>query len=375
MADEFSLGKYPQSSALVVYSERKEIQLDPAYQRISGIWTLEKRQLLIDSLINGFDVPKLYFHEFVPPKKIRAKKYRYAIVDGKQRIQTIWDFIDGKISLSEDFEYIRDKSIKAGGLGYSQLAEKYPQLKSRFDATLLDIVTIRTSDIDLIEDMFSRLNEAVPLNAPEKRNAFGGPMPYAIQKVSDHKFFTKHIPFPDNRYRHRDLAAKFLFVEFSNEIVNTKKVDLDRFVRQFKTWRQEGRKEANQSAVAKLVEDTEKILSLMTSTFGTPDKLLRQVGMITLYFHLFRFIDLKKVGAISREMLGNFEKSRERNREIAEAKGETSEGIELSLLEFDKHSQTPNDAYAIRIRLSILLKFVSKHFGVAYDPAILAEPA
>jgi uncharacterized protein DUF262 len=373
MADEFSLGRYPQSSALVVYSERGEIQLDPDYQRISGIWTLEKRQLLVDSIINGFDVPKLYFHEFVPLKKIAGKKYRYAIVDGKQRIQTVWDFIDGKIALSEDFEYLRDSTVKAAGLGYSQLAEKYPQLKSRFDATPLDIVTIRTNDIDLIEDMFSRLNEAVPLNAPEKRNAFGGPMPRAIQKVSGHKFFAKHIPFPDNRYRHRDLAAKFIFIEFANDIVNTKKADLDRFVRQFKRWRQGGQKDATQAAVTKLVEDTEKTLSLMTSIFGTPDKLLRQVGMITLYFHLFRFIKLKKAGVISREMLAQFEKSRDKNRQIAEQRGETSAGVELALLEFDKHSQTPNDAYAIRIRLGILLRFLTKHFDLTYEPSILTE--
>src|SRR5258706_15827800 len=111
MTNEFGLGKYPQSSLLVVYSEREEIQLDPEYQRISGIWTREKRQLLIDSLINGFDVPKLYFHEFVPFKKIRSKKYRYAIIDGKQRLQTIWDFIDGNIALPEDFKYLRDDSI------------------------------------------------------------------------------------------------------------------------------------------------------------------------------------------------------------------------------------------------------------------------
>src|SRR5580704_5448332 len=135
--DEFSLGKYPQSSLLVVYSDRKEIELEPEYQRIGGIWTHEKRQLLIDSIINGFDVPKLYFHEFVPPKKIDGKKYRYAIIDGKQRVMTIWDFIEGNISLSEDFEYLRDNTIKAGGLGYAQLAEKYPQLKSRFDSTPL----------------------------------------------------------------------------------------------------------------------------------------------------------------------------------------------------------------------------------------------
>src|SRR5215471_21057116 len=116
MTNEFSLGVFPQSSILVVYSERQEIELEPDYQRIGGIWTREKRELLLDSLLNGFDVPKLYFHEFVPPKQKGSRKYRYAIIDGKQRLQTIWDFIDDKITLADDFKYLRDASIKAGGM-------------------------------------------------------------------------------------------------------------------------------------------------------------------------------------------------------------------------------------------------------------------
>ena len=36
--------------------------LEPLYQRQSEVWGEEKRQLFIDSLLNGFDVPKLYFH-------------------------------------------------------------------------------------------------------------------------------------------------------------------------------------------------------------------------------------------------------------------------------------------------------------------------
>lgn len=368
--NEFSLGKYPQSSLLIVYSERAEIQLNPSYQRIGGIWTPEKRQLLIDSLINGFDVPKLYFHEFVPPKRINGKTYRYAIVDGQQRLQTIWDFIAGKIALAEDFEYLRDPGIKLGGLGYSQLAERFPHIKSRFDATPLDITTIRTDDLELIEDMFSRLNEAVPLNAPEKRNAFGGPMPAAIRKVAALAFFTKHIPFPDKRYRHRDLAAKFMFIEYQKDIVNTKKADLDAFVRDFKN---KTTKSAT-TAVNAIVKDTEKTLTLMNRVFGTPDPLLRQVGMITLYFHLFRFIKLRKVGDVARDMLAAFEKRREKNRQLAEQKGEMDRTVDLNLLEFDKHSQTPNDAYALRIRLEILLKYLHDSYKVKYEKEILEEP-
>src|SRR5258708_15526022 len=147
--DEFSLGKYPQSSLLVVYSERHEIELDPEYQRISGIWTREKRQLLIDSLVNGFDVPKLYFHEFVPHKEKNGKKYRYAIIDGKQRLQTIWAFIDGNLPLAEDFKYLREDTFKAQGLDYPSLAKKYPHIKARFDGHPIAIAPIRKDAIGL----------------------------------------------------------------------------------------------------------------------------------------------------------------------------------------------------------------------------------
>jgi hypothetical protein len=39
--------------------------------------------------------------------------------------------------------------------------------------------------------MFSRLNEAVPLNAAEKRSAIGGPMALAIREISEHSFFNE----------------------------------------------------------------------------------------------------------------------------------------------------------------------------------------
>jgi hypothetical protein len=356
--DDFTLGKYPQSSLLVVYSDRKDIELDPEYQRIGGIWTHEKRQLLIDSLVNGFDVPKLYFHEFVPPKQKGGKKYRYAIIDGKQRLQTIWDFIDGKIPLAEDFKYLRDDSVKANGLDYATLATRYPQIKARLDATPLDIVTIRTDDIELIEDMFSRLNEAVPLNAPEKRGALGGPMPVAIRKVADHAFFKKHVPFPDSRYRHRDLAAKFLYVEFEDNIVNTKKSYLDEFVLTFRKWRKANDKRGSAGVVSALVRQAETTLGSMEDLFGIDDSLLRQVGMITVYYHLCRQVTKRSVTAVKREMLARFERDREKNREIVEETGEAGKNVDLELLEFDKHSQTPNDAYAIRIRLRILLQYL-----------------
>lgn len=73
-------------------------------------------------------------------------------------------------------------------------------------------------------------------------------------------------------------------------------------------------------------------------------------------FHFFRL--LKKVDRVSRvrrEHFELFEIARQHNREVAE---EDIAKANYDLLEFDKYVQTPNDAYATRLRLSILLNFM-----------------
>lgn len=50
------------STILRINSEYDAIEKDPNYQRRGDIWTVEKRQLLIDSILNDYDLPKLYFH-------------------------------------------------------------------------------------------------------------------------------------------------------------------------------------------------------------------------------------------------------------------------------------------------------------------------
>ena len=361
----FTLGNYPKSSILLVYAERDKINISPDYQRIGGVWSINKRQLLIDSLINGFDVPKFYFHKV--SGQTARNRYQYAIVDGQQRLHAIWDFIDDELPIAKDFSFLADESVDMVGLKYSEIARRYPLIKARFDATLLDIVTIETDDMEAIEDLFSRLNEAVPLNAPEKRNALGGPLPAEIANLSRHSFFTKHVPFPNGRYRHRDLATKFLFVEHVGGLTNTKKADLDSFVRNFKKRREAGDPRGALLEVDSLFSRADSTLSLMGSVFLDRDPLLRQVGMITLYYHLFRGFRAKRETDIDRDMLQKFEELRMANRKVAEDTDEADSQVDADLLEFDTHSQTPNDAYALRIRLDILLRLLKADYYISYE--------
>ena len=116
-----------------------------------------------------------------------------------------------------------------------------PKIKIKFDSFVLPVVGVSTDDIDLIEDMFSRLNEAVPLNAAEKRNALGGPMVSAIRDVSEHLLFAQKVSFTNKRYQHREVSARFLLLELnlknSNRIIDTKKVYLDAMVKNHRTGR------------------------------------------------------------------------------------------------------------------------------------------
>jgi len=353
---KFIISNIRNASVITIFRQREDIYMDAEYQRISDIWPLTKRQLLIDSLINGYDVPKFYFHEFNPPKRIKGHSFNHAVIDGKQRLLSIWGFLNNDFPLAEDFEFIEDDSIKMGGLTYKEVSDKYPEIRDLFNATFLDIVTIIVDDVEFIEDMFSRLNEAMPLNAPEKRNAFGGPMPRVIRRLAKHALFTKKIPFKNARFRYLDLATKFLFIyremtPENGEIPDTSKSYLDEFV---KSYRSKNRKVAlkKKRKALNLENGCNDILSAMEKVFVNSDTLLRSTGMIIIYFILFCDVEL---ASIKRRDLLSFNNRRAENRRIAE-KDITKANYDL--LEFDRLIQSPNDKSALKFRLDVLEEYL-----------------
>ena len=228
---------------------------------------------------------------------------------------------------------------------YGELGKAYPDLKNQFDTFLLTVISIETDDPEMIEEMFSRLHEAAPLTAPEKRNAYGGPLPVAIKNLASETFFTKNIPFPNKRYRHFDLATKFLFAESQRKVVDTKKAYLDDFVKSYQL--------TSRTKAPPFLKPAQATVRLMASAFANKDSLLRQAGMVTVYYHLFRFA--RQGGwddQISRKKLLEFDKRREDNRKLAE---NDLASVDYNLIEFDRYAQSPNDAGALKFRLRVML--------------------
>ena len=338
---DFEIASLSDSSVLRLVEIRDRIKIDPDYQRPGGVWSLGNKQLFIDSLLNRYDIPKLYFHALVGDET-----FRYAIIDGRQRLEAIWDFFDGTFPLAKDFEYFDTVETKAGGMNYDELARNYPKLVSRLHSRNLDVQIVDVDEIDTIEDMFSRLNEAVPLNAAEKRNAFGGPLPPIFRRLSEHDFFLTRIRVSATRYRHLDIAAKMVYLQYRGEFVDTKRASLDYFV-----------KHAISGDMARIEESVAGVcvaLDAMCRVFVARDALLRSSGMVIVYFALVS--NLQREGLpveFGRSELDEFEDRRRENRERFAA---DEEDVDFRLIEFDELIRSSNDGSSIQRRCEVLLE-------------------
>jgi Protein of unknown function DUF262/HNH endonuclease len=215
-----------------IFRERNLINLEPTYQREAGVWSPGKKQLFIDSIINGYDVPKIYMHKL----DRSATGFDYAVVDGKQRISTILEFLNGDIDFAEDFLYVgypTDVAPKAG----NTFPDMSAQTQDIFKEKSLDVVVIETDDEDDIEELFSRLNNGEKLNAAESRNAIGGTAAGLVRELAKTSFFTDKIRFANKRYSYLEVACKLLYIEYVEQktgvsgFIDLKKKYLDAFVR------------------------------------------------------------------------------------------------------------------------------------------------
>jgi len=248
----------------------RRIDVDPAYQRESGVWSTDKKQLFLDSLLNGYDVPKIYFHDHSSAQT----PILYSVIDGKQRLSAIWDFMSAKVDLANDFTFqqsgnsIADGTTPESGQSYQSFSEA---LKEYFRPISIDVVLVMNADEDDIEDLFSRLNNGEPLNAAEKRNAMGGDMTQLIRDTAKLPLFERKLRFTNRRYSHYEVAAKLIRLELTDIagqglFCDLKKKYLDAMVRQNRSMPRThydklfARLKTNTSQFAKIFEDNDVLL-------------------------------------------------------------------------------------------------------------------
>jgi hypothetical protein len=199
-----------------------------------------------------------------------------------------------------------------------------------------------------------RLNRNKSLVGAEIRNAMSGPVPVLIREIAKHKFFKSRVRFQIKRGQDKNTAAKLLLIEFRGDLVDTKRVHLDRFVEEAVLIER-----ANVQAAADQVSST---LDSMVDIFAEKDQLLKSQGPITLYYWFVRLNPEFK--HLIREFLVQFETERHAARTSAREVGrrprrrsvsrDINESGELFFQQFDVLSRSVNDAMSLFIRHIIL---------------------
>jgi hypothetical protein len=156
----------------------KQLDLDPEYQRRS-VWNDDYKQYFIDSIFKNFPSPAIFLDFEVSS----AGRSVYHVVDGKQRLTAIIEYVKDKFSSSEPYS-----GPELGGKYYSQLPE---HAKTSFLRYILPVEFLDGADEKDLQQAFDRLNRNVArLNAQELRHArFSGTFINLMENLADDPFW------------------------------------------------------------------------------------------------------------------------------------------------------------------------------------------
>jgi hypothetical protein len=296
------------------------------YQR-ENAWDLEQKQLLIDTIFRGFDIPKFYlwridshtlaegypdgeaktsYRKILDRKRIDNEDpdpYVFEVVDGQQRIRTILEYMRVKPpsqdyyrgTWHDPFPAQNDTPI-ARGRFYDQLNVDQ---QLQFGQYSLSAMVLEKASIDEIRDMFLRLQNGTPLNAQQKRDAMGSEMGRVARELSDLPFFTTSVGFGNSGASHRLIASQMLQLELKEKIVSCTSRQLDKLYELYKS----------AAVAAPVVAKTRRVVGLLGKMFPKRSDHLNQNYALSLYWAMSEILRTYEVPedqfAIIRD---NFEK-------------------------------------------------------------------
>lgn len=179
-----------------IYKRRDRYEI-PEWQR-DEVWPPDRKQLLIDTILRGWELPKFYF------ARVPDSSGEFEVVDGQQRLMTIFEFFEGELLLSAA------SAKRFGGASYKLLPDS---LVDAFDDYEISYDEITDASEEELKEFFRRLQGGLTLTASEKLNAVHSNLTNFARQLSKLPFFKEKISLRDTRKGYFDIAAKVTAIE------------------------------------------------------------------------------------------------------------------------------------------------------------------
>lgn len=208
--------------------ERSELYV-PSYQR-EFIWEPWRRSRFIESILIGLPIPQLLLAQQIAPSD--EDEGALEIVDGTQRIRTLWSFVKGGMVLTG-----LERLTLLNGKTFHHLLASRQRKFLRVNMRALELTEVSQDDVTL--DLFLRINQgSLGLKGAEvRRGAYQGTLYENIIAIADSEFTKRLIPVKGTKAQRREreeLILRFIAYTFDRErFVKPVAPFLEQFVRDY----------------------------------------------------------------------------------------------------------------------------------------------
>nr|WP_237427097.1 DUF262 domain-containing protein [Deinococcus xianganensis] len=195
------------------------VVLDPSWQR-KFVWDKKRSSQLVESFLLDIPVPVVYL--------ARNKEQKYEVIDGVQRLTSIFLFMNNQLSL-KGLEVLKDLN----GKHFKDL-DKASQNKFR-DATLRTFELTPETSQNLLFLIFQRLNTGgIQLNEMEIRNCiYRGDLNDLLPELAKDKYFKEVVNQNNIDKRMVDRALVLRFLAFYEKTHHKAKEGMKNFLNDF----------------------------------------------------------------------------------------------------------------------------------------------
>jgi len=194
-----------------LYQEWKDgdLVISPSFQR-NYVWNSKKASNLIESILLNIPLPIIF---------TASTDGKEEVIDGQQRLTSIFSFIDGWFPDGKKFNLSRNLKILAdevGGKSFATIEKSFQKNLKKYPLFMVSISEDSQEEVKF--EMFERLNTNITsLNAQELRNClYRGGYNDLLKILAKDKDFQFILDKPTYKKRMQDVELVLMFCAFHN---------------------------------------------------------------------------------------------------------------------------------------------------------------
>lgn len=181
------------------YTDSKTLDMDCPVQRAGNQWNNLSMSMLIHSMLEDFIIPNIYFR-----KEVKDGTSFLSVLDGKQRLSTVFSFIQDEFSL-----HAKTPKVVYDGTEYDIALKTFSELDEDLKSAILGYrfpaFQLENCTDEEIEETFARLNAGTPLSKIQQaRPKMGMALADWCNKLVAQDFFQKSLNMTVAQLRRED---------------------------------------------------------------------------------------------------------------------------------------------------------------------------